>query len=48
MMDALCSMAAFAAEVGVVMLEHLGVIGGEAHEDQQADGAEQQVASGRS
>ena len=32
-----------AAEVGVVVFQHLGVIGGQAHEDQQPDGAEHKV-----
>ena len=32
-----------AAEVGVVVFQHLGVIGGQAHEDQQTDGAEHKV-----
>ena len=32
-----------AAEVGVVVFQHLGVIGGQAHEDQQADGAEHKI-----
>ena len=33
-----------AAKVGVMMPEHLGVIGGNAHKQQQPDGAQQQVA----
>ena len=32
-----------AAEVGVVVFQHLGVIGGQAHEDQQTDSAEHKV-----